>query len=374
MNYEPIILKEFESISVNLDGDDVVFLNKFHDKHLNIKQISNGEFEIKAKSYVGLIELPSKRKIIINPKIAISNLLYLFAFTYDLVKFKGQNKNNITENNSLIDFYILVFLNWLEILRKKGLGKRYETEADRLSAVKGKIPISENLEKSNKIYCEYDELTFSTPENKIIKATLGHILKQKMLSSEIQQRAGYFYRLLAEIANVQLSTSLFNSIVYNKLNNQYKPIIDLCKLIYENSKLTDEAGNNIFSGFIADMNVVKDSYKKDWAIPVDDYLPQIHPDILVKDKAVIDAKYYKTPLTTYGKFITEHIYQIMFYLQAYQINKGILVYPQPEDEKNEDIDMCYDVNNQKLRFFCIPLHKEPSDIEKSIKTLSSYVV
>jgi len=162
-----IELKEFENISIPLENSDLLFLKKFHYKHLRIKQISKNEYDIKANSYIGLIELPSKIRIVVKPKIKITNLLYIISFTYDLLKFKNFNKNDVTNNSSLIDIYIIVFINWLEILIKKGLSKSYQTENERINSIKGKIRITENLIKSEKIFCEFDELTVSTKENQI---------------------------------------------------------------------------------------------------------------------------------------------------------------------------------------------------------------
>jgi len=390
-NINSVIIKEFESLNIKLDSSDVVFLNKFHRNHLKIKQISNDEFEIKASSYIGLIELPSKIRITINPKIKITNLLYLISFTYDLVKFKNINRHTLTKDNSLIDIYIVVFLNWLDVLIKKGIGKHYQTEEDKLTTIKGKIRISENLVKSNKIFCEFDELTISTQENKILKATLWLIIKMKIVSPDIQQRALNYYRLLFDIENIQLSNSVFSSIIFNKLNYHYEPLIELGKLIYDSCKLTDNSGNNIFSGFIANMNLifekfilkslqqnlksetVKPTTKNDWAIPNDELLPQIRPDILIKNRAIIDVKYYKTPFTTNGRFITDHIFQIVFYLQAYKLQSGFLVYPQP-DELNEIVDKKYIMDNNNFHIFCIPLNREISDIENSISKLNNLII
>ncbi len=383
-------IKEYESILIELDNSDVIFLNKFHDKHVKTKQISNNKFEIKANSYIGLIELPSGIKILINPKININNLLYIISYTYDLVKIKNFDERSITKNNSLVDIYILVFTNWLDLLIKKGICKRYQTEAGRLLSVKGKIKISDNLLKSANIFCEFDELTISIKENQILKATLLLILKMKIVSPEIQQRVLHYFRLLNNIENIQLSDSIYTTISFDKFNYHYKPLIELSKLIYKNCRLTDNSDNNIFSGFMGDMNkifdkfvlktlqqnlkheIIKYSIKNDWAIPNNEFLPQICPDILIKNKAIIDVKYYKTPFTSNNKLITNHIFQIVFYLQAYKIYNGILVYPEPDNFENIDYD--YQMGEIRFSIFCIPLNKEIKDIEMAILKLKEKIV
>jgi 5-methylcytosine-specific restriction enzyme subunit McrC len=213
----------------------------------------------------------------------------------------------------------------------------------------------------------------------------------KITGPKIHQRTVNYYRFLSEINNIELSDSVFSSIVYNKLNFHYKPLIELCKLIYESCRLTDNRGNNIFSGFIANMNLVFEKFilkslqqimpqetihaslKNDWAIPTEKFLPEIKPDILVRNRAIIDVKYYKSPFTQKDKFITGHIFQIVFYLNAYKLRKGILVYPQPEDV-DDIISKSYFIDENNFQIFCIPLNRNISDIENSIFELKSILM
>lgn len=386
-----IEIKEFEKIICTLDTRDIVFLNKYHSSHLSIKQINENEVELKASFYVGEIVLPSKQKIIVKPKIKINNLLYIISYTYDYVDFKYIEKQKITKNDALIDIYISVLLNWIENLLNKGLFKNYQSFTQELSSIKGKINLNKSLIKRDKVVCEFHDMSFSNIENKIIKATLSFIINQKYIEKNIRQRALKFFRLLKDVKIIQLTKSIFKKININRLNNYYKPILELCELIYNNLRLTDDRGKTLFSGYMLNMNKifekfllkalqkrmknhsVNSSYKNNWTdFASDSNLPQIEPDILVKNKAIIDAKYYKSPLTSKGNYISGHIYQIITYLTAYKLSKGFLVYPEPAN--NQEFDSVYKIDNISFSILSIPLNKEISDIENALDNLVNKIL
>jgi 5-methylcytosine-specific restriction enzyme subunit McrC len=377
---------EHENIKVSIDLKDIVYLNIYHSSHLAVKQINDHEVELKANSFVGKIVLPSKKEIVIKPKIKINNLLYMISYTYELVNFKNTENRKLNENDALIQIYIIVFLNWIENLFKKGLYKSYQDFTVELSGIKGKIKLNESLTKRNKLVCEFHDISFSNEENKIIKATLLFIINQKQIEEHIRQRALIFYRLLKEVSSVQLTKSSFKKININRLNNHYKPIIELCELIFNNLKLTDDRDKTLFTGYMVNMNnvfekfllkalqkkmkneYVSGSSKNNWTdFASDDNLPQIKPDILVKNKAIIDAKYYKTPFTSKGNYISGNIYQIITYLKAYKLSKGFLVYPEPENL--QVIDSSYQIDSMNFNIFSIPLNKEIQDMENALDYL-----
>ena len=55
------------------------------------------------------------------------------------------------------------------------------------------------------------------------------------------------------------------------------------------------------------------------------------PDIVIRDRLIIDAKYYRGVLAENGKVRSAHIYQMHTYMQALDLD-GVLVYPLSEDE------------------------------------------
>ena len=77
--------------------------------------------------------------------------------------------------------------------------------------------------------------------------------------------------------------------------------------------------------------VTKQSRRDAWAGGDTRYLPSIVPDIVIRDRLIIDAKYYRGILAENGKVRSAHIYQMHTYMQALDLD-GVLVYPLSEDD------------------------------------------
>lgn len=373
-------IREHSSLEgVELSEGDASFLFERHSKHLKVDPV-NGKWTLRSGSFVGLIKLPSGLEIVIRPKIKITNLLYIVSYTYDVVDLKYLDKREVTEDKALLEIYAIVLLNWIELLFKKGLYKTYIDREGGLRRVRGKIVVVRNLYSTARMWCEYDDLSYSTVENRIIKAFLYYMLRLP-LTSMTHQRVLSYVRLLSDIEDFELSAELFRTVKYNRLNTHYRIIIELCALIYSNMFLKDESGKRVFSGFMTDMDMVfqrfvlrvlqkhlpgvnvRPSLMSDWATPYQDdrYLPVIRPDILVENQLVLDTKYYNSPLNDRGKLHSDHVYQILTYMQAYRLN-GVLVYPEPESE----FDLTYLFKGLDFNVRTFPLNIEVQKMGEAI--------
>lgn len=376
-------------VITSLSVKDIEFLLKHHSTHLEIR--NDEKLWIKPKSYVGMIQLPSLKIITIEPKIGIPNLMYMISYTYSLPTYSNYYYYKPTKIKSPMELYIKVFLDWLEILLKKGLSKSYLPRLEKSAFIKGKIDISKSISNYEKAVCCYNHITFSNQENKIIKATLKFILfkilnsnehiyafesKKKVKNDNIRRIMQYF-ESFNKIEDMLLTRSVFSKIKYRPNNIHYKNIIELCELIYSNSYLTSSTtkGTKIFSGFIVDMDAVFEKFifkilqynflrnkvfsKKIpslISVNLDRRVPEEKPDIIIDGEMVIDAKYYRGPLKRNGKLWNNNIQQIKSYMYSTNLN-GLLVYPENESSNDSFID-CYTLPNSslKLKILTIPLY------------------
>lgn len=80
----------------------------------------------------------------------------------------------------LLDVFINMFLDELDILVKQGIRKGYIRERENLHTLKGKLNFNENIKHNlihkKRFFCEYDDFNPNRPENKLIKSTLLNIL------------------------------------------------------------------------------------------------------------------------------------------------------------------------------------------------------
>ncbi|MEZ4941930.1 MAG: hypothetical protein R3D58_13710 [Saprospiraceae bacterium] len=365
-------LSEHSRLEVGpLPPGDVRHLQRQHAGHIALRPGVGDSWVLQSNHHVGVIKLPSGSRIVVASKVPVQNLLFMVAHTYDLVHFnKHQSRHGLQDEKTIADVYVHVLLSWLELLIRKGLYKAYVPTVNATPAIKGKFLIDQNLNSTTRFWCEYDDLTFSTQVNRILKSSLRHIIQQVPVSASLRSQALTYFRLLHPIDEVALSAKIFRQVDYNRLNHHYQTLIDLCALIYTNSSLRDSGDGQAFSGFMANMNRVFEQFmlkfikqqmsgvrvsggkKSNWAesFSADSYLPDIEPDIHIHGRYLIDTKYYTSPLNERGKLHSSHLYQMLTYMRAYGLN-GMLLYP-----KNEvDVDVSYLLEGQYIRVRAVDL-------------------
>lgn len=378
-------LSEHSRLEVTqLHPDDVLHLQRNHAGHVTLTPGPGNTWLLQSNHHVGTIKLPSGSHIYISPKVPVNNLLYMVAHTYDLVHFKDLSQHEQQEEGDIADVYVHVLLSWLEILIRKGLYKSYISTVESIPAIKGKYLIGQNLTSTTRFWCEYDELTFSTQVNRILKSTVLHIIRKVPVSQALHQQALTYFRLMHPIEEIALSPKVFRQVEYNRLNHQYQTLIELCALIYTNSSLLDGDGGQAFSGFMANMNRIferfilkvlqkafPDEYisggrVSDWAVPLqdDNYLPEIKPDIHIRGRYLIDTKYYQSPVNGRGKLHSAHLYQMLAYMQSYDLD-GMLLYP----EAGERFEHQYQVGGHILSVMTINLGSGVLDFSSEIGRL-----
>jgi 5-methylcytosine-specific restriction enzyme subunit McrC len=266
-------------------------------------------------------------------------------------------------------------------LFKKGLYKSYIPKHESLVGLRGKVILPLNMRPSPRLWCDYDELSYATAENRLIKGSL-FLLLQLPLSFRTHQRALSYIRLLGDVDALPLQKENVALIRYNRLNEHYRIILELCALLSNQTVLRDEAGERFFSGYMMDMDMVFQYFilrvlqkwlaeesvssgrKSAWAqaLQSDSYLPVIEPDIVIRNRLVIDTKYYKGPLNANNKYHSDNLAQIHFYMQAYGLN-GMLVYPQ----MNTAFDHTYQFKGLEFSILTFPLDVESSQVEDAIQ-------
>ena len=92
---------------------------------------------------------------------------------------------------------------------------------------------------------------------------------------------------------------------------------------------------------------------------------------MVRNKAILDAKYYKTPFSRNEKFHNTHLNQLHTYLTAYGLKTGFLVYPEPDN--GQAIHASYTIEAKSLTVFTIPINRSIAELEAAIKELAGAI-
>lgn len=269
--------------------------------------------------------------------------------------------------------------------------------------MKGRIDftsqITKNYLRSDRIFCNYEELDTDIIENKVILEALNVCLKKT--NNDKTKRNIRIIKSMMESYCTPYKKSVFPKIKYNRLNHYYKEVHYYCKIIIENigidnlyeqgrfvgkysilidmNKLFEEFVSCLCKKYLSNKYKVYSQYKVNRSIVDnnDKYYSSIIPDILL----VNDNEYVimDTKNKDYGhkKVSNNDIYQLNFYgmyfSDMYELNKNIkikIIYPlykQGEINENyKDTIIIKTLNRKQTEISLVGI-----DLNKCIDYISS---
>jgi 5-methylcytosine-specific restriction enzyme subunit McrC len=218
-------------------------------------------------------------------------------------------------------------------------------------------------------------------------------------------------RIKPEVSFIQLRREHFRKVTFSRENEHYRPVINLCKLIFDRKAL-DKSGEifgfglpdnkkaRIFETFLHNYLhdefekapiTVKPEKKKGWIERESDrdYIPGIQPDIVVREEdtpvMVLDAKFYKKAVKSgqyegkdNQKTHSKNLYQILSYINYYNCD-GMLVYAQTERGHFEQMAKINDEHyadqgpDREFGFYTLDLSGGLDQLRKSMEQLRAEV-
>ena len=298
--------------------------------------------------------------------IPIKNLYYMLSYAFQLLNEQGY-KNLATEDfKNAGDLCAAILIRGISYQLKRGLGREYISETDTISAIRGKIEITESIKNQSMIrsqmVCTYDEFSVDSPLNRIIKSTVMLLLKADITA----QRKKDLRKLMVYFADVYLVDvhSINWAVNYNRNNQTYRLLITICHLVVKGLLQTKSDGSVKMMDFIDEQRMCRlyekfilEYYRKhyypqikasasqiDWALDdgIGTMLPTMQSDIMLscKEKTlIIDAKYYAHTTQVQYDVHTLHsnnLYQIFTYVKNKATKggevSGMLLYAKTDEE------------------------------------------
>jgi len=348
-------LDEHEQEEVSLTCREYQILKEKFGSRVGITEIQNGRYLLRSRQFVGNIVLP-EHTIIIRPKIPNLNFFMMLMRTYELIELK-EEEFLYPQDREIFELVLSVFLSGVEKLVKSGMSKDYLELEDNSRRVRGRILITQDIRSNpvlrDRVYCRYSEFGADTSENRILKFTLFKLSQMQVQDGQLNKTARAMFHYFEPVSLTHIDSRNWPRIFYNRLNQRYRPILNLAKLILENSSLNlQETGKIEFSSFLVDMNLLFERFLlsylkerlKDFVIKGASRLGGPYtldeqgelgrnPDIVIKKGnrplLVMDAK-YKVLLNTDTDTIDSDVNQVLSYTFAVGVPMGILVYPKCE--------------------------------------------
>lgn len=353
-----ILLAEYQDWIGSLATEDVEFITRELDGKLSIqRQLQGSGYILNPNQFVGVLTLPSGRRIESRPKVPVGNVFYMLSVVLDL-PFR-EEPAAFDSFDDLLEFIAAYFAGLVQERIEHGLYRSYIDLEDNLAVVRGRIDFAQDLRENyvlrHRVYCRYTELTWDIPENQIVRQVV-HLLAGWGFRPRTRLRLAQLDGALSEVTPTRLAGGAVDRFVYHRLNEDYRQLHQFCRLFLQGASLDEHAGEHQFRAFLIDMNALFERFvttllqeRAVHPLTVRAQVPthldrdgkvRMFPDIVVFRSAVpvliADCK-YKRPDP--GEFIHHDLYQVLSYCTAEQVHQGMLIYPMHLIPAEEEIQV-----------------------------------
>lgn len=337
--------------------------------------------------------------------IRIQNIYYMLAYAYRILQDRGYASLGTEKFTNSADLLSAILVKGISIQIKRGLNRTYIENTESLSALRGKIMISDSVKQhtlmTHQLICSYDEFSTNSYMNRILKTTMLLLLRQdipKERKKELRNILLYFKDI--DILEVHRINWNFH---FNRNNQSYQMLISVCYLIIKGMLQTTADGSIKMMQFLDDQSIchlyekfILEYFKKhyphlkptasyiDWALD-DGYsvlLPAMHSDITLSFNGkilIIDAKYYNSTLQTQYEKKTLHsnnLYQIFTYVKnkAALSGKvsGMLLYAATDEVIQPN--HTYMMSGNRISVRTLDLNRDFSEIAKQLNSIADDLI
>ena len=335
----------------------------------------------------------------INDKgILIRNIYYMLSYAFQELKRRNYEDIDKEDFERVQDLFAEILYKGMSMQLKQGLYREYIEKHDTLPLLKGKLDIRETIrnrvQRKSVLSCEFDELSENNIFNQIIKTTACILVREKTVSRIRKVQLKSLLPFFDGVDEVNPFTIRWNMLRYQRSNQTYKMLMNICFFVLEGMLMTDESGaykmttfsdehmDRLFEKFVLEYykvhhkDVSANTEHIEWDIdleksPMIDFLPAMKTDITLRKEnhvLIIDTKYYGHTLQYSFNKATIHsnnLYQVFSYVKNEDKGntgdiEGMLLYAKTQEEISPNLDAVFGKN--RIRVKTLDLNNEFKDI------------
>lgn len=300
--------------------------------------------------------------------IPVKNIYYMLSYAFRALKSQGYKDISTEHFNNVAELCSKILTIGISSQIKQGLGRKYISETEALTSLKGRIDITDSIKRQTlirrQLVCTFDDFSVNIHENQIIKATIELLLKSK-ISKERKIELRKLLVFLSDVESIDIH-SINWKLQYNRTNQNYRMLVSICYLILKGLLHTNSDGSTRLMDFLDEQRMsrlyeifILEYYKKEfpqlsvrssqiqWMLDDENsfMLPVMQSDIILSNKdnyLIIDAKYYSS--VTQLRFNTQtlhsaNLYQIFTYVKNKEVElqrkphkvSGLLLYAKTDE-------------------------------------------
>lgn len=300
--------------------------------------------------------------------ILIKNIYYMLTYAFQSLRQSNFEEIAAEDFENIQDMFEAILSKGVAVQLKQGLYREYIQNSEELSVLRGKLnlqgTIKNRLQHKQKLACDYDELSENNLFNQILKTTMQILVRQKTVKQEHKVVLKKNLVFFDGVESIEPSQIKWNLIRYQRNNQSYRMLLNICYLVLDGLLLSTEAGTVKLATFL-DERAMHSLYEKfileyfryhhpeykanPDTIPWDiddgmiEFLPTMVTDITLKQgkkTLIIEAKYYAHTMQSQFDVSSIHsgnLYQVFAYVKNLDKDNignvaGMLLYAKTQEQ------------------------------------------
>lgn len=270
-------------------------------------------------------------------------------------------------------------------LIRRGIDRGYREVREDLAGIRGKLAIGETAKRAlrarGRAACDFEELSRDVLHNRILRSSLGSLLRLPKLNREVRTEVRNAWLKLDGVQEVRLNARLFGQVQLDRNRRVERFLLAVCRLIHDQLLVDESSGDARFTDFTDEKmeklfeDFVIEFYRRELVgyrvnpggsrtIAWDDagtpasqrsMIPRMEADVILESanrqigprRIVLDTKFYSEALSGRGgarKLRSTNLYQLLAYLRNREAtthpgprHEGILLYPMTDAPLKVDV-------------------------------------
>ena len=340
--------------------------------------------------------------------IKVSNIYYMLAYAFNGITAGNAANLGSEDFENVHSLFSEIIQRGMNRQIKRGINRNYSTKSETLTSIRGKIDITKSINGmthlTNQLVCEFDEFTEDILSNQIVKAAITLLLRHGDLSLKTRHGLKRILQYLSGVKDLRAAEIRFDSLKSERMSIEYKMILSVCQLLFENMLMTDENGEQKLRSYLPDEKMsqlyerfVREYYRYhhpelfdrastiywDLDAGVDaTNLPSMRTDTRLSHRGkllIIDTKWYsKTMAVYFGKssYHSANLYQIYSYVNNMARGTrgnvaGVLLYAKTDEPVPPDDD--YPISGNMISIKALDLSQKFDVIKNQLEGLADYI-
>lgn len=191
--------------------------------------------------------------------IYIKNVFYMLAYAFHALNLDQYEDLAGEEFEHLHDLFAATLAKGITRQVKQGLYREYLNRTEDLPTLRGKIELAGTIRNriahTQRLSCEYDELSENNLYNQVLKTTSMLLLRHGQVADGRRSDLRKTMLFFSSVDEIEPASIRWDALRFQRNNVSYRFLLSVCQLVLEGMLITTERGERKLARFVDDQHM-----------------------------------------------------------------------------------------------------------------------